>query len=171
MKRILAVLPILLVSAAPAHGATLLRLDGIGPLSLGMDRTAAVATNWLKANGHGCPLGGKPYPVAYTVRGPKAPAGIVGSVEFNGGSGRLEDMSFTKGVRTATGVVVGRTTAADMVKRYRSAGFVAGSRYDSTFQGTFVTIRRHKGGAPVLQGFASKSKVDTLGIPTIPVCE
>jgi hypothetical protein len=171
MTRIVAALPVLLALAAPAQASTLLRLDGIGPLTLGMKQPAAVGTGWLVHRGHGCPLGGKPYPVDYTLTGPRAPAGIDGTAEFNGATGRLDTLSFGKGVRTATGVVVGRTTATGMVTRYRNAGFAASARYDTTFQGTFVQVRRHKGGKLLMMGFASKSKLETIGIPVIPVCE
>lgn len=171
MKRILLALPLTLALAGPAQATTLLRLGGIGPLKLGMTLSAGVGTGWLAHPGHGCPLGGKPYPVDYALTGAKAPAGIDGTAEFNGRTRRLETLSFSKGVRTATGVVVGRTTATGMVSRYRKAGFAASARYDSTFQGTFVTVRRHKGGRPVIMGFASKSRLETLGVPVIPVCE
>ena len=39
-----------------------------------------------------------------------------------------------------------------MVARYRAAGFTASARYESTFQGTFVRVRRH--GRDVVGGFA-----------------
>ena len=160
-----------LALTAPAHATTLLRLDGIGPLTLGMKQSSAVGSGWLVHRGHGCPLGGKPYPDDFTLTGAKAPAGIDGTAEFNGRTGRLETLSFSHGVRTKTGVEVGRTTATGMVTRYRDAGFAASAHYDNVFAGTFVFIRRHKGGRIVMMGFASKSRLETIGIPVIPVCE
>ena len=152
--------------AAGGPSTTVLRQDGIGPLHLGMTRTAALATGWLADRRAGCPLGGTP-PITYRFTGPKAPRAIRGSAEFDGG--RLSTLSFTRGVRTSTGVTVARTTAARMVARYRAAGFTASARYESTFQGTFVRVRRH--GRDVVGGFADGSVVTIVAIPAVAVCE
>jgi hypothetical protein len=168
MKRFLLVLPLTLLLAAPASGATLLRLDGIGPLKLGMSRTAGLDTGWLSNRMTGCELGGKPYPIGYKLAGTQAPAGLDGIAEFN--RGKLTSLVFDAGVRTATGVVPGKTTVAGMVKRYRDAGFKASARYDDVFAATFVTVKR-KGGKQVIFGYASGKVVDTIGIPFIPFCE
>lgn len=154
-------------TALSAPPPTLLRLDGIGPLKLGMSRTAAVSTGWLAGRKTGCPLGGPPLPVTFTLSGPKAPAGIAGVAEFT--QGRLRSLSFTGGVRTAAGVVLGTTTTAQMVARYRSAGFAASARYDDTFAGTFVTVQR--GGKQRLGAFGEKARPTLIGIPDVPVCE
>jgi hypothetical protein len=137
-------------SAVGGPGTTVVRLDGIGPLHLGMTRTAAVATGWLAGRSPGCPLGGTP-PITYRLTGPKAPKAVRGTAEF--ADGRLTTLSFTRGVRTSTGVTVGRTTTARMVARYRAAGFSASARFERTFQGTFVRVterarrgRRLRGG-------------------------
>ena len=106
-------------------------------------------------------------PVTYRVRGPKAPRGVRGVVEFE--RGRLTQLSFTGGVRTTLGVTVGRTTPARMVERFRRAGYQASLRYVGTFQGTFVTVER--GGKQVLGGFAQGGRITTLGVPGVPVCE
>jgi hypothetical protein len=170
MKGLIAALPALAVLAAPAHGATLVRLDGLGPLKLGMSRMTALDTGWLGTKSTGCKLGGKPYPITYSLTGAKAPKGIKGSAEFQ--QGKLANMSFTGGVRTATGVVPGTTSWPSMVERYREAGYKVGARYDSTFVGTFVTVKRRKGGDSVMVGFAEKGKaVGTIGVPYIPLCE
>jgi hypothetical protein len=153
-------------TAASGLSTTVLRLDGIGPLHLGMTRTAAVATGWLAGRSSGCPLGGTP-PITYRFTGAQAPRGISGSVEF--ANNRLTTMSFTGGVRTSTGVTVGRTTAARMVARYRAAGFTASASFVSTFQGTFVRVRRH--GRDVVGGFGEGSVVTIVAIPVVPVCE
>jgi hypothetical protein len=153
-------------SAASPASTTVLRLDGIGPLRLGMTRTAAVATGWLAGRSTGCPLGGTP-PITYRFTGAKAPDSIKGSVEFV--DGRLSTMSFTRGVRTSTGVTVGRTTTARMVARYRAAGFTASARFDRTFQGTFVRVRRH--GRDVVGGFGGATVVTIVAIPAVSVCE
>lgn len=159
-----------LLVAAPADAATLVRPDGIGPLKIGMSRTAALATGWLSNRHSGCPLGGKPYPVDYDLKGSGAPGGIGGSAEFVGD--KLTNLAFDKGVRTATGVVPGHTSWPSMVKRYRDAGYRVSARYESTFGGTFVTVKRRRGGAPIMGGFAERGHaVSTLGLPYVPVCE
>ena len=156
------------VPATTAGGAstTVVRLDGVGPLHLGMTRSAALATGWLAERRPGCPLGGTP-PITYRLTGPKAPGAIRGSAEFE--NHRLTTLSFTRGVRTSTGVTVGRTTTARMVLRYRAAGFTASARFESTFQGTFVRVTRH--GRDVVGGFAEGSVVTIIAIPAISVCE
>jgi hypothetical protein len=151
----------------PSVGATTLRLNGIGPLQLGMTRQAALATGWLAQRKPGCELGGPPLPITYRLTGGRAPNGIKGTAEFAGD--RLRTLAITGGVRTATGVEPGRTSAAGMVARYRAAGFAASSRYDDVFVGTFVTVKRN--GKQVIGGFAEGGKVTSLGIPFVPVCE
>jgi len=153
-------------TAATAAPPTL-RLDGIGPLRLGMRTAAALRTGWLSNRGRGCELGGPPIPVVYRFRGPRAPAGIVGVATFR--FGRLRNLSFTGGVRTALGVVPGRTRVRTMVSRYRSAGFSVRAQFVGTFGGTFVFVRR--GGKQVLGGFGGRGVVRTLGAPAVPVCE
>jgi hypothetical protein len=154
------------VTIAGGASTTVVRLDGIGPLHLGMTRSAALATGWLAERRPGCPLGGAP-PITYRLTGPKAPGAIRGSAEFE--NHRLSTLSFTRGVRTSTGVTVGRTTTARMVARYRAAGFTASARFESTFQGTFVRVTRH--GRDVVGGFGEGSVVTIIAIPTVPVCE
>lgn len=158
--------------AGPAAAVTpvsppTLRLDGIGPLRLGMGARAARGTGWLAHRGRGCELGGPPVPVTYRLNGAGAPRGVAGFAEFR--SGTLRTLSFTGGVRTAAGVVPGLTTQRQMVLRYRRAGFSVRTQFLDTFGGTFVTVRR--GGRQVLGGFAEGGVVRTLGIPSVPVCE
>jgi hypothetical protein len=154
-------------STQAAIAATVLRLDGIGPLHLGMTRAAALETGWLAGRATGCELGGPPLPITYRFTGAKAPRGIVGIAEFQ--ANRLHSLSFTRGVRTSTGVTVGRTTTSRMVSRYRSAGFKATARYVETFQGTFVTVKRN--GAQVVGGFGEHGVITTVAVPVVPVCE
>jgi len=164
-----------LVLAAAASGsvalgsssAQLLRLDGIGPLHLGMTRRAALATGWLAGRSPGCELAGTPRPVTYRLTGPAAPTGLTGTAEF--ANEKLRNLAFTRGVRTATGIEVGRTTAPQMVRRYRAAGFTATARYDATFQGTFVGVVR--AGKPLIGGFAEHGTLEILAIPAVTVCE
>lgn len=170
MKRLVpTAVAVVLAAATPASGATLLRLDGIGPLELGMSRTAALDTGWLANRHSGCPLGGRPYPVVYDLTGRAAPGTIEqGTAVFV--AGKLTNIAVTGGVRTATGVVPGATSWPAMVRRYRRAGFRVAARYEPTFGGTFVRVKR--GGRVVLGGFAEKGKpVGVLGLPFVPVCE
>ncbi len=162
-----AVLALAPAAAAGAASTTVLRLDGIGPLKLGMSRADAVATGWLGSRGTGCKLGGPPYPITYRFTGFKAPSGLRGNAEFVGG--KLLDMAFSNGVHTATGVTIGRTTPARMVASYRNAGLSVSSAFSPTFGGTFVTVKR--AGKPVLGAFATKGAINTIAIPSVPVCE
>lgn len=160
------------VLAGPASAVTpvttpKLRLDGIGPLRVGMSRQAALRTGWLARRARGCELGGPPIPVTYRLTGPEAPGGIAGLAEFR--FGRLRNLSFTGGVRTAVGVVPGRTAKRQMIARYRRAGFSVASRFVDTFGGSFVTVKR--GGRQVLGGFAERGRVRVVGIRHVPVCE
>ena len=109
--------PATTTAAGPA--TTVLRLDGIGPLHLGMTRTAALGTGWLAGRSCGVPSG-RHAPDHLPLHRPEGPEG-------DQGLGRVRErpsdhMSFTRGVRTSTGVTVGRTTTARMVARYRAAG-------------------------------------------------
>ncbi|MCP9834982.1 MULTISPECIES: hypothetical protein [unclassified Cyanobium] len=118
---------------------------------IGMGRAEAVATGWLSDSGIGCELGGPPLPVVYRLKGPKAPAGIVGTAQFERGTLRV--FAFSAGVRTTFGV----------------AGLTATSVYDETIAGRFVTVNR--GGQQVLGAFANSSAIATLAVPYVPVCE
>jgi hypothetical protein len=153
----------------PASGAgaatTLLRLDGIGPLKLGMTRVAALKSGWLAHRAPGCELV-SPRPVTYRFTGAKAPHGLRGSAQFD--RGRLSALSFSRGVRTRLGVQIGTSTAR-MVSKYRHAGFAASSMFSSTFGGTFVTVKRR--GRQVLGGFATGGQVRNLAVPFVPVCD
>lgn len=158
--------------ASAAQAAATLRLDGIGPLRLGMTRTAALDTGWLARRGRGCELGGPPIPITYRLSGPRAPSGVVGVAEFD--NGRLRNLSFTRGVRTATGVVVGVSTANEMVSRYRAAGFAARAEFVDTFAGTFVNVKRN--GRQTIGGFAdrrasARRPLSIVGIPYVPTCD
>jgi hypothetical protein len=151
------------IAAAPAK----LRLNGIGPLKLGMTRAAGLRTGWLAHGGPGCELGGRPFPITYTLSGPSAPSGVRGTAQFV--HGRLQALSFSRGVRTGKGVWVGHTRTSRMVSAYSGGGFSASARFDPVFGGTFVTVKR--GGKNVIMGFARHGVVIELGIPFVPVCE
>jgi hypothetical protein len=146
--------------------ATVLSLRHVGPLRLGMTRPAALSTGWLAHRGRGCPLG-SPVPVTYRLDGRRAPRDLGGIAQFDGG--RLTNLSFSAGVRTAAGVRVGVTRPDRMVGRYRKAGYAARAEYVDTFGGTFVTVDR--GGSPVIGAFADGATITTLAIPAVPVCE
>jgi hypothetical protein len=149
-----------------AAASQLLKLNGIGPLKLGMKQSDALGTGWLAHKSKGCELN-TPRPVGYALTGPRAPSGVKGSIEFQ--SGKLIAMSFTKGVHTAAGVKVGTTTSAQMIGDYMSAPFSASAAFSSTFGGTFTTVK--KSGHEVLQGFGAKKIVTMLAIPAVQACE
>ena len=155
------------VLATSAMGAeTTMTLNSMGPLKLGMKRSAALKTDWLSNRGNGCELGGTPYPIDYRTAGASAPKGLKAFVEFT--SDRLTSISATAGVRTPVGVRIG-TTVTNMVTRYRAAGYGATQAYSDVFGGTFVRVTKR--GKQVLGAFALKRKVTTLAIPSVPVCE
>jgi len=165
-----AVVVLLAAGSAAADGNSsvqVLRFDGIGPLHLGMTRAEAVATGWLAKPTTGCELAGTPLPVVYSLTGPKAPAGINGTVEFDRGTLRV--FAFSAGVKTTFGVAIPGGTASDLVKRARAVGLSATSVYDKVFAGRFVTVKR--GGKQVLGAFAEKSALSTIAVPYVPVCE
>ncbi len=156
-----------LLAVAPASAAvTTLRLDGIGPLELGMTRANAVKTGWLSNRSAGCELA-SPRPVVYQLRGAKAPTGLRGSVEFAGG--KLTNVSVTRGAKTPLGIRPNVSTPAGMVKAYRRAGFDAVAKYEDTFQATFVTVK--KDGEQVLSGFATGKRLSVLSLPFTSTCE
>jgi hypothetical protein len=163
----LALAAVVAAPAASAGATTVLHLDGIGPLRLGMSRTDAVATGWLANRARGCELA-SPRPITYRFTGRRAPSGLRGTAQFE--RGRLTSLSFTRGVRTAAGVRVRRTTTARMVARYRALGFLASARFDPTFQGTFVRVRR-RNGRQVLGAFAPGRRITSIAVPAVPVCE
>jgi hypothetical protein len=168
-RRAFALVVVLACLLGPASSAgaaaTLLRLDGIGPLKLGMTRAAAVNTGWLSDRAPGCELA-SPRPITFLFTGRKAPRGLRGSAQFD--RGRLSVLSFSRGVRTRVGVRIGAPTGR-MVSKYRNAGFAASSMFSPTFAGTFVTVKR--GGRQVLGAFAKGGHVKNLAIPAVPVCE
>jgi hypothetical protein len=151
----------------PKAGPALLRQDGVGPLRLGMTRAAALATEWLAHRGKGCPLGGPPVPITYTIDVRSAPRRIRGVVHFV--RGKLVHMAFSAGVSTAVGVIVGESTVAEMVSRYRKAGFQVTRRFEPPFQATFVTVTHN--GEAVVGGFASKNVIELLSIPRTQGCD
>ena len=161
-----AVVVVLGLAAGPAHAAVL-HLDGVGPLRLGMLRSDALDTGWLSGRRPGCELGGPPIPIDYRVRGRGRYAAVRGFAEFS--HGRLGNLTFSRGVKTVFGVEPGRTTPAEMVARYRRAGYRATAVYDSVFQGTFVSVSKR--GRTRISGFATSGVVGSLGLPYIPVCE
>jgi len=153
--------------ADAASTPTTLRLDGIGPLKLGMSRTAALKTGWLAHRGKGCELQGPSLPVTYTFTGAKAPKGLEGTVQFTGD--KLDNVAISKGASTAAGVTIGTSTKT-MVARYKAEGMTVKSSFETTFGGTFVTVERK--GNLVLGAFAEKGKaISVLGLPFVGVCE
>jgi hypothetical protein len=131
-----------------------------------MTRGEAVRTGWLAHRAKGCELA-SPRPITYTLTGPKAPTRVTGLAQFQ--NGRLTSISATRGVHTAAGVVVGRTTSRHMISVYSAPPFSASSMFSSTFGGTFTTVKRN--GKTVLQGFGAHKRVTLLAIPAVQVCD
>jgi hypothetical protein len=102
------------IDVASATSTTVLRLDGMGPLHLGMTRSHGLATGWLAGRATGCELAGPPLPITYRFTGAKAPRGIVGVAHFDGN--RLSVLFFARSVRTSTGVH--RNFAAGQAARF-----------------------------------------------------
>jgi len=163
---VIAIAVALLILPAGASAQPTLRLDGIGPLRLGMLRPAAVATGWLTGKGKGCPLA-SPVPVTYRLGGRRAPGALRGSVEFV--NGRLRSITVTRGARTAAGVRVGVTSPAGMARLYRRSGKRVRVQYSAMFGGTFVDVLGQDG--QVLGAFGQKGRIVQLAIPAIAVCE
>ncbi len=157
----------LLGSAVMADAATppRLRLTGIGPLTLGMTRPAAVATGWLANPQAGCEFYG-PTARGYDFTGPQAPAGLVGNASFT--NGKLVNISFRRGVQTHVGVRPGVSTRQAMVRAYRQGGFVVTDRFQPVFQTRFITARR---GGKSIQATTRAGKVFQLSIPLTEICD
>lgn len=158
---------LLLLLAAPALAArTTVRNNGIGPLKIGMKRSAALKTGWLSGRAPGCELA-IPAPITYQLNGPDAPAPIEGSAEFN--RHRLTSLVFSKGVKTKTKVIPGRTSIRRAASLLRRGGYKARTRYDDTFQVTFLTATRKR--RQRFGGYAEKRRLQVLGVPYVPLCE
>ncbi len=166
--RLAGVLAATIAGAAPAGAAsapTRVRLDGVGPITLGMTRADAAKTGWLSNPHRNCPDKGT-VANGYELHGAKAPGGLGASVAFAGGT--LRAISLEKGARTQTGVTVGVSTLTRMASAYRAAGYQVKAKRYPTVGGTYVTVRRK--GIIVVQGFGTGKLVQTLGLPFIPVC-
>jgi hypothetical protein len=133
-----------------------------------MTRAAAVKTGWVSDRAKGCELA-SPRPLVYQLNGRDAPDALQGFVYFV--NDRLTGFDLTTGVETATGVRPGKTTVSQMISRYRKAGFTASKRYDSTFDATFVTVKRKR--RTVIEGFAirKQKRVRDLSIPFTALCD
>jgi hypothetical protein len=155
--------------ASAAAATTVLRLNGIGPLKLGMSQRAALSTGWLAHRSRGCPLGGPvALPVVYQFRGPRAPTGLTGSAQFD--QGKLSIVTVGRGARTQQGVTIG-SSAARAVKRYRAAGFSAKTQFSPDVAATFLTVTRHSKTVPVLMGIVTRGRVTSLSVPFVAACD
>jgi hypothetical protein len=156
--------------ADPPAAAPVLRLDGIGPLKLGMSGAAALKTGWLDTRKPtpGCQLAPPPHSKIYRLSGPRLPAGVKGSAEIGGG--KLITLVLDAGVATDTGVKLGTSTVTEMTAAYRKAGFEVDAAPDEVFQTTFVNVVKDK--RMVLAGSAPDSEtIESLATPTFMLCE
>ena len=165
-RALLSVLATLALGTPASAATTTLRQDGIGPLTLGMTRTAALKTGWLSDRVAGCPLV-LPRPVTYSLRGPKAPSGLRGTAEFS--SGVLTNVSVTRGAQTALGIRPHHNSALGMVRTYRRAGYTATAEFAPDFGVTFVRIMR--GGANRFGAVQTGATLDQISIPSTATCE
>lgn len=158
------------VMTATASAATpRLRLNGIGPLTIGMTKSQALATGWIANQQLGCELA-SPRPRVLDFTGPNAPAGLQGSVSFQRGT--LTDITIARGAITRTGVQPGVTTARRMIRAYRDAGFVVTSRFDPVFQARFTTA--YRGGKTIVGlslGSSRNRVLRSVSVPFVPLCE
>ncbi len=150
-------------SAAPAP--TVIRLDGIGPLRIGMTQKQAVATGWLSTRMPGCSLE-SPQPVMYRLNGRRAPKALTASATFQ--AGKLRSIRIDAGGRTKLGIAPGRTTVRAMVAVYRRAGFRVSNRWDEVFQVKFIDARR---AGRSIAGLAAGTVVESIWVPFVETCD
>lgn len=182
MTRVLSAVPLiaavaaggLVAGAGSAGGAAspaTVRVDGVGPLKLGMTRAAAVRTGWLSDRTTGCELAGKPYPLVYRLDGKGAPAAVDGTATF--ANGRLTLFTFTAGVRLANGTTPGVTTLQQAKARFSAAPYSA-QITTSQLDGSKM-LRVRKSGRDAFEAFTKtpdgKGPISLLGVPYVPVCD
>ena len=158
-------------AARRAPSGTTLRLDGIGPLRLGMTRNAAYKTGVIRSHSDTCLDRKKPLPISYGSDGPRVAPGAKFISYFRGGrNGRLTHIFASSGVRTQLGIRPGVSTAPEMIRAYRRAGYTVRSRTRRDFAGvTFLDVlsRGRVVMTAVTNGTArSKTPVLGIGIPS-----
>ena len=146
--------PDAVVAARRTASPTTLRLDGIGPLRLGMSRNSAYAFGLLRSSTETC-LGAKPpLPVSYASDGPRATPGVRFTAYFTGGrNGKLTHVMVYDGARTELGIRPGVSTAAQMIARYKRAGYTVKTEWRGDLGATFVNVTRR--GKPVMTGMVN----------------
>lgn len=154
-------------AARRAPSNTTLRFDGIGAIRLGMTRNAAYKTGLIRSHADTCLDGKKPLPVSYGSDGPKAAPGSRFTSYFRGGrNGRLMHIFVTAGVRTELGIRPGVSTASEMMRVYRRAGYTVRARTRPDFAGvTFVDVlRRGRVVMTAVTNGTARAKTPLLGI-------
>lgn len=166
--------PAAAASAKRRASGTTIRFDGIGPLRLGMTRSKAYATGTIRTAAETCFDSPAPRPVNYSSDGPRNAAGARFQAIFRGGrNGRLTHLLFVSGVRTELGIRPGVSTAAQMAAAYRRAGYTVSTTFDSSYNSTFVAVRR--GRRALMTGMATgrlraHKPLHSIGIPGNFVC-
>lgn len=152
------------------NAPTTIRLDGIGPVRVGMKLRAVEATGWIRSTAETCFGGSVPLPTVSHSDGPRAAPGVSFGAYFRGrgANSTLTNIMFASGARTELGIRPGVSTAAQMVARYRRAGFTVRTTYLREYGGTFVDVVRR--GKVVMTGFAQGRLGDrrALGVLAIP---
>ncbi len=145
--------PDAIVAARRAASPSTLRLDGIGSLRLGMTRSAAYATGVLRSSSQIC-LDRKSPPVAYVSDGPRATPGVKVTAYFpSGRNSRLTHLIASSGATTELGIRPGVSTAAQMIARYRRAGYAVKTQWIDDLGLTLVNVSRR--GRPVIAGMVN----------------
>jgi hypothetical protein len=153
------------VVAASAGGATshpAITAAGVGPVKLGATATSLQAKGLIGKLTPGCELAGPGTRAAHV----KAFNGTVG---FTMSKVRKVNVIAVNGPGPqARGVEVG-DTVSDIRKAYKSVK--VDRSLEDTFQGDFVRVPK-KAGGPI--GFfvnLKTGKIETIGVPHVPVCE
>jgi hypothetical protein len=151
--------------AATAGGATshpAITAAGVGPVKLGATAKSLRAKGLIGKLTTGCELAG-PGTRAAAV---KAFDGTVGFTMTK--TRRVNVIAVNGPGPQARGVEVG-DTLADVKKAYKRV--TVDKTLEDTFQGDFVKVARKAGGP--LQFFVSvkTGKIETIGVPSIPICE
>ncbi|MDO8189474.1 hypothetical protein Q5424_26270 [Conexibacter sp. JD483] len=167
--------PAAVASAKRVPVGTLLRLDGIDKLRLGMTRNAGYATGQLRTTAETCLDGKRPLPITYGSDGPKAAPAARYTAYFRGGrNGRLTHVTAFGGVVTELGIRPGVSTGQQLVARYKRAGYTVRSEWVANLNATVIHVLR--GRRQVLDGLVSarlgrrRTPLTAVAIPRYFLC-
>lgn len=153
--------------ASPAAAVPLLRLDGIGPLMLGMSEADAEATGWLSnRSAPWCPFAGTEDPT-WDLAGPSAPAGVDGYLIFR--EGEIDQVVIRSGTTTDEGIGAG-ASFGDLSDTYGGLGYEVDSyaRFESFDD--FATVEQADE-PRLMTTLNSDGSIEWIGVPYISVCD